>query len=347
MKKIKSLKPNSKIAIISPSNGLPFLFPDIYELGIKNLREIFNFEVIEMPHARMAPEELYKNPQLRAEDINQAFEDETIDGIIISIGGYESVRILQYLDIDMILNHPKLIMGFSDATTFLSYLNYKGMTTLYGPSIMAGFAQLQHLSQQYTDHIKEMFFGRQYPYIYNTYSQWTNGYQDWRNIGTLGQCTEFFSNKEGYIFLQGAQSKEGLLWGGCIEVLEFLKGTKYWPDENFWKDRILFFETSEDKPLPHQVGYMLRNYGTQGILNKVRGILFGRPKDYSDKEKIELNSIVLEIVANEFGARDIPIVMNMDFGHTDPKIILPLGGKVRIDVERQQISLMDSPFRDK
>jgi len=134
--KPKKIKPGSRIAIISPSNGLSFLFPDNYELGLKNLKEIFGFEIVEMPTARMSPDELYKNPKLRADDINRAFADCSIDGVITSIGGYESVRILKYLDIDIIKKNPKLIMGFSDATTFLSYLNYLGMITFYGLSMV-------------------------------------------------------------------------------------------------------------------------------------------------------------------------------------------------------------------
>lgn len=145
MIKPKRLKQGSKIAIISPSNGLPYLFPGIYELGLKNLKELIGFDIVEMPTARMSPDELYKNPRLRAEDINNAFADDSIDGIIASIGGYESVRILQYLDTDRIMKNPKFIMGFSDATTFLAYMSYLGMVTFYGPSVMAGLAQLKSL----------------------------------------------------------------------------------------------------------------------------------------------------------------------------------------------------------
>ncbi|AFK86102.1 MULTISPECIES: S66 family peptidase [Thermoanaerobacterium] len=344
MIKPKRLKQSSKIAIISPSNGLPFLFPDIYELGLKNLREIIGLDIVEMPTARMSPDELYKNPKLRADDINNAFADDSIDGIITSIGGYESVRILQYLNTDMTIKNPKFIMGFSDATTFLTYLNYMGMVTFYGPSVMAGFAQLKSLPLQFTEHIKTVLFSNDYPYSYAPYTEWTNGYKDWSNRDTLGECTEFYSNEKGWVFLQGNKTVEGRLWGGCIEVLEFMKSTAYWPDKDFWNDRILFFETSEEKPLPNQVDYMLRNYGIQGVLNKVKGIIFGRPKDYSNKEKEELNSIILRIVKDEFNASEIPIVVDMDFGHTDPKVILPLGCMMRLNPEANECTLLESPF---
>jgi len=342
--KVKKIKPGSRIAIISPSNGLPFLFPDIYELGLKNLKEIFGFKIVEMSTARMSPDKLYKNPKLRAEDINHAFADDSIDGIISSIGGYESVRILKYLDIDIIKKNPKLIMGFSDATTFLSYLNYLGMITFYGPSVMAGFAQLGHLPSQYIENIKRILFADDFPYHYTPYKKWTNGYKDWSNRNTLGECTEFFNNENGWTFLLGSGIEQGRLWGGCMEVLECIKSTDYWPDKTFWHDKVLFLETSEEKPSPIRVGCMIRNYGIQGILKQVKGVIFGRPKDYSFKEKETLNKIILNVIRDEFDVYDIPVITGMDFGHTDPKLILPLGCLVNLNPLTKEIILMESPF---
>lgn len=345
MIKAKRLKPGSRIAVISPSSGLPSMFPEIYELGLKNLQELFGFEIVEMKTARMDRTELYKNPKLRAEDINDAFKDDNIHGIICSIGGYESIRILPYLDMESIMKNPKLIMGFSDATTFLTYLNNHGLVTFYGPSIMGGLAQLKNITPKYTEHIRNILCGNKYPYKYEMYDKWANGYKNWTDMTTLGQCDEFFDNKEGIVVLQGKGQTEGILWGGCAEVLEFMKGTRFWPKEDFWNDKILFFETSEDKPLPFNVGYMLRNYGMQGILNRVKGIMFGRPKDYSEGEKQELYQIVQQIVSEEFGESELPIFMNVDFGHTEPKIILPLGAKVCLDASEKSIELMESPFQ--
>lgn len=344
MIKPKKLHKGSKIAIISPSNGLPYLFPDIYELGLKNLQQVMGFKIVEMQTARMSPKELYNNPKLRAQDINRAFADDTIDGIITSIGGNESVRILKYLDTDIITNNAKFIMGFSDATTFLSYLNSLGMVTFYGPSVMAGFAQINHLTLSFTEHIKDIVFNKKIPYKYNFYKEWTNGYKDWTDKNTLGQCTEFINN-EGFDILQTGKSVQGRLWGGCMEVLEFLKSTVYWPNENFWDDRILFFETSEDKPSPTQVEHMLRNYGTQGILNRVKAVIFGRPKDYSLEEKEEVNEVILRVIRDEFDNKELPIIVNMDFGHTDPKIILPMGCLVSINPITKELILMESPFK--
>mgnify|MGYP003731326731 CR=1 FL=1 len=84
MLKPKMLTQGSETAVISPSSGLPHLFPGIYELGLMNLKELFGFEIIEYPTARMANDMLYKHPELRARDISNAFCDPSIDGIICS-----------------------------------------------------------------------------------------------------------------------------------------------------------------------------------------------------------------------------------------------------------------------
>ena len=125
-----------------------------------------------------------------------------------------------------------------------------------------------------------------------------------------------------------AYEGEGRLFGGCLEVLEFLKGTEYWPELEFWNDKILFLETSEDKPNVTQVKYALRNYGWMGVLNKVKGIVYGRAREYTDEEKEELYKLLLQI-QDEFELK-IPIVANADIGHTDPQWIIPYGDRIRI-----------------
>jgi muramoyltetrapeptide carboxypeptidase LdcA involved in peptidoglycan recycling len=76
---------------------------------------------------------------------------------------------------------------------------------------------------------------------------------------------------------------------------------------------------------------MLRNYGMQGIFNKVSAVLFGRARDYTDEEKTELDQMIIDVIKGEFGNEHLPIVTNMDFGHTDPQFILPLGVKAEVD----------------
>lgn len=107
------LKPGDKVAIISPSSGMPFLFPWVYEQGIDRLKSIFRLEPVEFPTALQSPKYLSDNPKARAGDINKAFADQSIKAIIATVGGNDQIRILPYLDKEVLLANPKIFMGYS------------------------------------------------------------------------------------------------------------------------------------------------------------------------------------------------------------------------------------------
>jgi len=342
MIKPERLKKGDTVAVISPSWGGPSVFPNVYEDGLNFLENELCLNVKEYPTARANDVFLKNNPIVRAEDINNAFADKEVKAIFVSIGGDDSVRILPYLDKNVIINNPKILMGYSDTTTLLTFINQLGLVSFHGPVIMSGFAQADRFPERFKDHVKEMLFDPAKEYFYRGYDQYSEGYEDW----SKPQIEKLKQRKpsEGWKWLQGKDIVNGELFGGCIEVLEFMKGTVFWPKKDFWNNKILFFETSEDKPSPTQVKYMLRNYGMQGVYDRISGILFGRARDYSKEEKEQLEQNIIEIVSKEFNKQDLPIVTNMDFGHTDPQIILPLGINAEIDCIDQTIQLVESPL---
>ena len=344
MEKIKSkrLKKGDTVAIVSPSWGGPSMFPHIYESGIEAL-ESLGLKIKEYPSARKDANFLYNNPEFRAKDLNDAFVDPEVSAVITSIGGDDSVRILPFLDVELIKNNPKIFLGYSDTTTINSYLNQAGLVTLNGPSIMAGFSQWNSLPPAFQKHVQEMLFENPENYEYKAYDTYSNGYPDWSDVANVGKVQTPIQN-HGWNWLQGEGAIQGEIFGGCIEVLEMMKSTKFWPGEDFWSGKILFLETSEDKPTPDMVKCMLRNYGVQGIFSKISALLICRPRDYSEEEKAQLDKLVLNVVRIESKNEKLPIVTNMDFGHTDPQWILPLGIRAEIDCENKTFKLLEKPF---
>jgi muramoyltetrapeptide carboxypeptidase LdcA involved in peptidoglycan recycling len=346
---MKIIKPNKlsigdTVAIVSPSWGGPSKFPNVYELGLVTLRNL-GLKIKEYPATKKDADFLYQNPEVRANDINMAFVDPEVKAIIASIGGEDSVRILPFLDVEIIKNNPKIFMGYSDSTTINSYLNQLGLVTFNGPSVMAGFSQWNFLPNDYQKHVRQLLFENQEVYEYKAYSEFSNGYLNWSDV-TDESGVKMPEKNIGWTWLQGKGKIYGNLFGGCIEVLEMMKNTKFWPTNDFWKDKILFLETSEDKPTPDQVRFMLRNYGMQGIFDKISALLIGRARDYSDEEKKILNETVLNVVRLEFKNDILPIITNMDFGHTDPQWILPLGIKAEIDCDAKSFKLVEKIFKE-
>jgi muramoyltetrapeptide carboxypeptidase LdcA involved in peptidoglycan recycling len=338
------LQKGDKIAVLAPSSGLAERFLSVYKQGLKNLKEVFGLTIKEYPSARMSNDYLHHHPETRAEDVNSAFADDEVKGIITTIGGDDSVRILPFLDSAIIQRNPKLFMGYSDATVLLVYLHSLGLIPFHGPSVMAGFAQTQYLPQTFQDHVNSFLFSEFEEYEYAAYSAYCDGYLDWDGDGSSGK-TAPLQKHDGWRWIGGAGKVVGELFGGCIEALEFLKSTKYWPKEIFWTNKVFFLETSEEKPSVNQVKYMLRNYGTQGVFQKISALFFGRANHYSNEEKAELEAMILRVVVGEFGAEHLPIITNMDFGHTDPQFILPLGVPVEVSCEGQTVKLLPGrPF---
>ena len=328
-------RPGSVAAVLSPSWGGPAAFPQAFERGLAVLRERFGFRLREFPTTRQPAAYLDQHPDERARDFNAAFADPEVELIVSAVGGSDAVRLLPFLNIDQILSHPKPVLGYSDATAYLTWLNLNGLVTYYANGVMSGFAQLEEFPEAADWH--RLWFAGVVPPL-EPFPQWTQGARDWAS----GTAAEQRPN-EGFVWLQGQAATRGRLWGGCCEVLEMLKGTRYWPDETFWDGRVLFLETSEEKPSPRQVMYWLRNYGAQGVFQRASALWFGRAKDYTAADNAELRRVVKGVVSEEWGGT-LPVVMDLDFGHTDPRWALPLGAEVLTDPVNKRLSLLESPF---
>jgi len=335
------LRPGDTVAVLSLSWGGAQLFPRVFELGLENLRRLLGVRIVEFPTTRATPEFLLANPRARADDLNDAFADPSIHAIISSIGGDDSVRILPYVDVAAAVRTPKILMGFSDTTTVLTLLNQHGLVTFNGPAVLAGFSSLHHLPDA-ADHVRRMLCEPVAPFEYRPYGAHTERTQSWSDPNYEGRL-ELVTHGSGFTWLQGTGTRRGRMFGGCIEVLEFMKGTRFWPLSEFWSGRVLFLETSEDKPTPTQVGYMLRNYGVQGVFDRIGALLFARPYTYSDEERTELRHVILRVVRDEFGCADLPVVTDMEFGHEEPQLVMPNGGLVEIDCEARAVRLVESP----
>jgi muramoyltetrapeptide carboxypeptidase LdcA involved in peptidoglycan recycling len=84
-----------------------------------------------------------------------------------------------------------------------------------------------------------------------------------------------------------------------------------------------------------------------GILSRLSGILFGRPGGAVPLKKFEeYDQAILQVVNHEEGLTQLPVITNMDFGHTSPMFVVPYGLQAEIDVESKQISILENAVTD-
>ena len=343
MIKPEKLRAGDRVAAVSLSWGGPGTFPHRYEAGKQQLQDEFCLTVVEMPHALRDPEWLWRNPRARADDLMEAFSDPSIMAIISTIGGDDSIRLLPYLDLDTIRANPKIFVGYSDTTITHLVCFLAGLVSFYGPSIMAGFGENGGMFPYMVESVRRtLFSSTPVGEIGPSTGGWTAEFLDWAD--PENQTLRRKRNPpQNWRLLQGEGVRRGHLLGGCFEVLDWLRGTDYWPPLSAWQGAILFLETSEEAPPPCAVQYGLRAYAALGILERLSGILFGRPGgDVPLESFAEYEEAILKVVAEEEGLTDLPILTRMDFGHTDPMFVVPYGIQAEIDCAAESFAIVES-----
>jgi muramoyltetrapeptide carboxypeptidase LdcA involved in peptidoglycan recycling len=337
------LRHGDRIAALSLSWGGPSIFPDRYKAGKRQMEQCLGVKLVEGRHTMADATWLAAHPEARASDLMEAFADPSIRGIVSTIGGDDSIRLLPFLDLALIRDNPKPFLGYSDSTVIHFACFKAGLVSFYGPSIMAGFAENGGLFPYMVSSVRQNLFcteaaGQIAP---NT-DGWTCERLEWADPELQTQSRKLYPCS-GWRWLQGTGIHRGRLMGGCVEVVDWLRGSPVWPDLAVWRESVLFLELSEEAIAPSTLVRILRSIAATGALQAVRGILFGRP--YGEESSFGAYDMALREVCRELGLESLPVVTQMDFGHTDPMFVIPYGVEAEIDCDRQQFRYTDAAVR--
>ena len=332
------LEPGDRIAVVAPSSNPRAEFPHVYDLGLERLREVFDLEPVEFPTASMENDHLLEHPEERARDLEEAFADTDIRGVITVIGGNDQVRILEHLDREVLRENPTRFYGYSDNTQLALTLWNLGIVSYYGPSLMAELAMDGGLFDHAVEYAERAFFEESFGRL-EPAAEFTDEPGDWTDPDALERPRETEPNP-GWTWLGGERSVEGRLWGGCLESIDQrLLADRDLPDPDALEGAILALETSEEVPDPAWVTGVLRALGERGLLERFDGVLVGRPAAQSHREsrppewRETYRERQREAIATVFERYNpaAPIVTDVDFGHTWPTTPIPIGGRVEID----------------
>lgn len=341
MIKPKQLKPGDTVAIVSLSwGGLGDAeLIHKYYLGKQRLEEEFGLKVVAMPHALKGSEFIYQHPELRAKDLMEAFHDPSIQAIICAIGGSDAIRLLPFIDYDIIRSNPKVFMGFSDTTANHLMLWKAGLVSYYGPCLMCDFAEYGSMFEYTKEYIKRTLFEHHDRLEILPSPVWTDETIPWE-LENIHKRKHLLQEKIGYECLQGNGIVTGPLLGGCIDAFMLYNGTSIWPSKSEFAGTILFLETSEDYPSCDLLTWILRNLAAQGIFDVIHGLVFAKPMDGMYYE--EYKGVLKKVIGEEEHHPDLPILYNLNFGHSTPRCILPYGIQAEINCERKTFALIES-----
>lgn len=332
-KQLSKLKKGDKVAILSPSYAAPGKWPEVYQLGLKRLKDVFGLDPVEFPTTG----KLKASAEERAKDLIAAFSNTEIKAVIASIGGDDQITYIKNLPQEPFANNPKMFFGFSDNTHFANFLWENGIPSYYGGSLFVQFARGKHMDELTVKYLKHAMF-EEGEFELTASDTYNDVGLDWADISNLDK-ERYYEPNDGW-YWDGSGSASGISWGGCLESLdELLRHDAKIPTLQQFENIILFTETSEEIPSSDYVFRVYRALGERGILERVKAVMVGRPKAWefnnqnSAEQKVDYRLKQREAILKAVRKynSDIPVIQNMDFGHTDPQICLPFGKNIRIE----------------
>ncbi|MEU7895855.1 S66 peptidase family protein [Nonomuraea sp. NPDC049152] len=333
-------QPGDKVAVLSASAGLPELFPLPFEAGLQRLRDDFGLIPVEYPTTRRMGATAID----RAADINAAFGDPEIKAIIASIGGEDQITVTPHLDGELIRADPKPFFGYSDNTNLLAYLWNLGVVGYHGGSVMCQFGRCGQMHPLSADSLRAALFTSG-EFELSQSVEYGDVDMDWQDPRSFESAPPMESCA-GWSWHRPDRVVESATWGGNLEILSWLlMADRDIPAAETYQGMILLLETSEELPSAREVFWILRNMGERGLLQQFPAILFARPKAWSlqrqndPAEKAAYAEQQREAVLRALSvyAPEAMVVFDVDFGHTDPQLVIPYGGRVRIDGPARRI----------
>jgi muramoyltetrapeptide carboxypeptidase LdcA involved in peptidoglycan recycling len=339
------IEPGDQVAVLGPSSGGAHEAPHLLELALDRLRDVFDLEPVVYPTARQSDEFLADNPRARAADLHAAFRDPDIAGVFATIGGADQLRALDHLDPDVFRDNPTRFYGMSDNTNLNLFLWQAGVVSYNGAQLLNEIATPGGVPAYTEQYCRRAFF-EESPGELEPSDEWTDAPSHWwTDRSLMGERPEYEPNP-GWQWTGGDEPVTGRLWGGCRAIIDWqLASDRHLPDPERLDGAVLCIEIAQDLPTPTMVGGSLMAMGERGLLERFDAVLFGRPPTRSyaagppggDRQayREELYDAVTEWVGRY--NPDAPVVLGLDWGHTNPIAPLPMGRKVTVDPEQERV----------
>lgn len=309
------LQKGDRIMIVAPSRGLKLIGQDCRQIAEERFKQMG----LEVVFASNTTDENWNmqgcgSVEKRAADIMQAFTDKSVKAIFTVIGGFNSNQILAYLDYEVIRQNPKIICGFSDITALLDAINAKtGLEVYYGPHYSS--IGMKKGCEYTLDYLQKMLFSDEEIEIKPS-AEWSD------DLWFLDQEKREFIKNEGFWNIHDG-SAEGTIVGGNLGTFNLLLGTEYRPE--FPQNTILMIEDAGETT-DVVFDRNLQALCHQPDFKNVKGLVIGRFQKSSkmSREMLEF------IINNKTELKNIPVLANVDYGHTTPIITIPLGGYAKM-----------------
>ena len=327
-------RPGDRIAVLSPSFAAAGAFPAVHEQAMRRLTEVTGLIPVEYPTTRRVG----ASPAARAADLNAAFADPEIRGILAVIGGDDQITVIPHLDAGLARADPKPFLGTSDNTNLHHWLWANGVASFYGGSSQVHLGPGPAVDDIHARSLRAALLTGERLEITDPGESEDIGI-DWADPRALASYGER-EPTEPWSWHGPARSVTGPAWGGCVEVIQWILTAGRFPfPADVLRGGVLLIETSEELVPAREIGWIVRSLGERGILRAVDAVLLARPPvaDHTRRPpagerarlRAEQRDTVVELVTRYHP--DAVVCAGVPFGHTRPQWILPHGGTITVD----------------
>jgi len=314
------LKRGDEIRIIAPARSLSLLSDDLVKLAKENL-EYQGFKITFSKNCKEKDMFNSSSVKSRVEDLHEAFSDKDVKAIFTVIGGFNSNQLLKYIDYDLIKKNPKILCGYSDITALANAITTKTGLVTYSGLHFSTWGMKKEFEYNLEYFKKCLVEGDEFEV--KPSKTWSDDlwYKDQENRNII--------ENEGFFIISKGDA-EGTILGGNLCTLNLLQGTEFMPNIS---DSILFLEEDDmaRKDFDVEFDKKLQSLIHQPNFDKVKGIVIGRFQKAGDMNLKKLKYII----ETKKELKKLPIVANVDFGHTNPLITFPIGGTARLKVDEK------------
>ena len=257
--------------------------------------------------------------------------------MLCAIGGNHAHQVVPHLDWNLIRNHPRIFQGYSDMTTLLWAIGrHAGLRTFHGPTLLAELGEYPEVLPLTDRCLRAAWFGDA-PLRFKPADNWTDELLDWRTHADLERPRRLKPGA-GWLTVRPGVA-EGPLIAGCLETICWhLKGSADWLDLS---GAVLVLEPSEnwqvDVTSPAFIDAHLTDLARLGVFEQIAGLVFGRPYGYRHEDL----PVLCELLAEHTAPSGIPVLGNVDCGHTDPMLTLPLGARAHLDAGAHEFCMLE------
>lgn len=320
----EKLKEGDEVRIIAPSRSMSIISKESREITNKRFADL-GLRLSFGKHVEECDDFLSSSIASRIEDLHDAFRDDSIDAVFSVIGGSNCNQLLRYIDWNLIKQHPKIFIGYSDTTALQNAILAKtGLVTYSGPA-WSSFGQKLYFDYS-MDYFKKCLMSDD-PFSIESSDSWSD--DEWYK----NQEDRHLIKNNGWRVINEGEA-EGIIVGANLCTLNLLQGTEYFPDLS---NSILFIE--DDGPSdPVTFDRDLQSLIHQKGFDRVRGLVIGR---FQRQSKME-NHLLNQIIQSKKELSRIPVIVDVDFGHTSPIITYPIGGRVVMgaSVKKSKIEIL-------